>query len=254
MEPLRLTAARLALGEQPTEELPAIATDALLRGLDSPSLREAAGASASDVRDARDLFEAALAELGVEMPDEQDALWILVRDTLQRIVEGAVPPLAGAQWIWGHAYWRTTLEGDLRVFVGLASEAEDHPAAANEMEADIREAAAELLQRGHLRPWLKVQARRGESPVREPGGDRPLELETLPISEALRSSLHEWAAEFDAVSSAPGPAPSGFPSVQAVEEFVARGQALTQALQEEVGAGWHVEYMPTPRAFPSTKR
>lgn len=254
MEALRLTAARLALDEQPTEELPAVATDALLRGLDSPSLREAAGVSTSDVREARDLFEAALAELGIEMPDEQGALWLLVCDTLQRVVEGSLQPLAGAQWIWGHAYWRTTLEGDLRVFVGLASEAEDHPAALAEVEVGIREAAAEVLHRGHLRPWLKVQARPGESPVREPGKDRALDLATLPISEELRASLQRWAADFDAVSSAPGPGPSGFPSVPAAEDFVGRGEALMHQLQREVGDGWQVEYMPTPRAFPSSRR
>jgi hypothetical protein len=85
MDPVELAALRLAIGEQASEQLPGIATDALVRGLDSPALREAAGTSPREVRDATDLFKAALAELEIDLPDEQEALWRLVRYTAMQI-------------------------------------------------------------------------------------------------------------------------------------------------------------------------
>jgi hypothetical protein len=161
VELLELVAARLAIGEQASEELPGLATEALVRGLDSPSLRKAAGLSPRDVRDARDAFVDALGELGVLLPDEQPALWLLIRDTLRRIVDGSITAYEGASWIWHRAFWRVEREGDLRVFVGLASECDDHPGSRPAIERAIRDAAVELLARGELRSWLKLQARVG---------------------------------------------------------------------------------------------
>jgi hypothetical protein len=88
VDSVELAVLRLAVGEQPSEELPAIATDALVRGLDSPTLRQAAGVSPRDVHDAEDLFRAAVAELGIDLPHEQEALWRLVRYTAEQIASG----------------------------------------------------------------------------------------------------------------------------------------------------------------------
>jgi hypothetical protein len=46
---LTLAAVRLAVGEQPSEELFTLAADALALGVDSPALREAAGVLTRDV-------------------------------------------------------------------------------------------------------------------------------------------------------------------------------------------------------------
>jgi hypothetical protein len=57
----------------PPERMPYVAADLLASGYDSPLLREAAGASPSDPREARGLFIAALQELRVWLEDEAQA-------------------------------------------------------------------------------------------------------------------------------------------------------------------------------------
>jgi hypothetical protein len=58
------------------EQMPYVAAELLASGYDSPSLREAAGVSAADSREARRLFIEALQELGVWLDEErQAALW-----------------------------------------------------------------------------------------------------------------------------------------------------------------------------------
>jgi hypothetical protein len=75
----RHTRLAVGTGTLPSEQLPGLATDALSQGLDSPALRELAGTSPRDVRDARDFFLVALGELGITLLDEQQALWELVQ-------------------------------------------------------------------------------------------------------------------------------------------------------------------------------
>ncbi len=254
METLRLVAAKLAMGDQPSEELPRLATEALLRGLDSPALAVAAGARPSDVRDARDVFVAALRELGIDPPDEQQALWLVARDVMERIVEGTTNPVAGAEWIWMRIYNRFEKEGDLRVFIGLASTLDDHPSERSRIEAAIREAAADLLRRQEPRTWVKLQARQGESPIRAPFDDNALSVSDLAISDRTRSDLSAWAKEYDNAAAKPGKGPSVFASVEEATDFTARGTKLVEAMQAELGPDWHVEYMPTPIAFPPGSR
>jgi hypothetical protein len=205
MEPLKLAAARLAIGEQAAEELPDIAADALVRGLDSPALRVAAGLPSRDVRGARDAFEDALRELDIPIPDEQAALWMLTRDALEGIAGGSLAAYDGASWIWRSVYPRFELEGDLRVFVGLASEWDDHPGRRPDIERAIREAASALLAQDQPRTWLKLQARVGQSPVRVPGKDRACAVEHLLLNDHLKRDLRAWADDFDAVQARPGP-------------------------------------------------
>jgi hypothetical protein len=250
VETLELTAAKLILDEQPSEDLPEVATELLTRGVDSPALRVLAGASSRDVREARDLFFVALDELGVAVPDEQTALWLVAKDMLQHIAAGDIGAYEGASRIWSNVYWRIEREGDLRVFVGLASEWQDHPTDREVIEAEIRQAALYLLTRDRLRRWVKLEARHRESPARDPQSNRPMGLTDLPISNHLRTDLTAWAEEFDHVSASPGAGPSGFASSDEAADFVELGQRLAQSLQDELGEQWHVEYLPTPKAFP----
>lgn len=127
VEPLELAAWRLAVEGLPSEELPTLAVDALVRGVDSPALRLLAGQAPGDVRESRDRFDRALDELGIAIPTEQEALWKLVRSTCAQITSGAVSPFAGDEWIWRSASCRVEGEGDLRIFAGLACEYEDRP-------------------------------------------------------------------------------------------------------------------------------
>src|SRR4051812_36563628 len=128
---------RLTVGLTRSEDLPSVATDALLRGHDSPALRELAGQSARDVRDNRDLFVAAIDELGLRVPPERDALWNLARETARAIVAGSVQPYDGARLIWWELWGRLEHDERLSLFAGLASEWEEAPTDRALIDAEI---------------------------------------------------------------------------------------------------------------------
>lgn len=72
MEELSAAADRFAVGRIYPEDLPMVAAAALVRGLDSPALRELAGIHRSDCRDAPQVFLTALVELGIADMSEAD--------------------------------------------------------------------------------------------------------------------------------------------------------------------------------------
>ena len=86
MESLQVAAWQWIVGIQPAERLPDVATDALVEGLDSPSLRELAGASGDDYWLIKGLFERTINELGLDLPDEQTSLWRLAQHKAGEIV------------------------------------------------------------------------------------------------------------------------------------------------------------------------
>lgn len=59
---------RFLAGEVGSERLPLLAAEALAEGSDSPALRELAGLSSAEVREARDLLARAATEAGAVMP------------------------------------------------------------------------------------------------------------------------------------------------------------------------------------------
>lgn len=130
---------------QPSERLPDVAAAALVDGLDSPSLRTLAGTPATEVREARDLFLAALAELGIALPTPDQARWNLVRSWADDIVSDRVAPNDGAHRIWQQAFWQLGAPEVLTVFVGLADEWDDHEGHRGELDTAIREAARQYL-------------------------------------------------------------------------------------------------------------
>ncbi|MEV4519869.1 hypothetical protein AB0J77_06525 [Micromonospora tulbaghiae] len=88
MEHLRDLAVRLAMDEPVGDDLPMAAAHALTRGVDSPGLRELAGLSKGQSREAVDLFRQAMDELGSPMPDERGARLHLMRQAAADIVAG----------------------------------------------------------------------------------------------------------------------------------------------------------------------
>jgi hypothetical protein len=66
-------------------------------------------------------------EMGVDAPPVDAALRDLVTFWAREIVDGATDPYAGASRIWRRAWWQLGSPPDLAIFVGLASEWEDHP-------------------------------------------------------------------------------------------------------------------------------
>lgn len=252
-DPLEVAAWRVAAGSLVSEGLPQIATEALVRGLDSPALRVLAGQSPGDVRDSADLFRVALGELGIDLPGPDSAQWLLARRTAGQIVAGRISPARGATELW-LAYGKVRDNGDLRIFVGLASMLDDHPDDAEQIEAGMVMAAQELLSRPAPRRWIKLMAVRERSPLTQTMGPGHIEVDpqTLQLSDGLCSGLARWNAHFAAALSG-WPASGGFDSKHDAETFVAAGKQLVSQLQDELGAGYHVEYMPEPTRPPGVK-
>jgi hypothetical protein len=253
-DPLVLAAWQLVLGELPSEALPRLATDALMRGVDSPALREHAGQSAEDVRASQDLFRTVIVELGLPTLNQAEAARALARAVAEDIIAGELSPAAGAQWIWRSAYHRVEEEGDLRIFVGLVSELEDHPEDQTAIEAQIVVAARELLARETPRRWIKLMARRGSGPLTRWSSDFPTSVDarSLPINPDLLIDIERWVFDFGGTYS-DTPEKSGFASQSAAEAFVARGRNLAERLQSDLGPGWHIEYMPEPIRPPGVR-
>jgi hypothetical protein len=253
VDPLEVAAWRMAVGQLASEDLPELATEALVRGLDSLALRELAGQAPDDVRDSADLFRVALAELGIELPDSETAEWRLARRVASEIVAGTISGGRGANKLWG-TYLRVRENGDLRIFVGLASMLDDYPDDVEEIEADIVVAAREFLSRSEPRRWIKLMAVRGRSPLTQTAGSDHLMIDpaTLGLSDALRSDIARWDERFVATVSG-WPERGGFDSEHDAEDFVAAGEQLVERLQVELGPKYHVEYMPEPIRPPGVK-
>lgn len=254
VDPLEVTGWRMVAGVLRVEELPDIATDALVRGWDRPSLRLLAGQDPADVRDSADLFKRVLDELGIALLPPDEAVWCLVRMTAQEIVDGEIEPASGANAIWMTGYHRVVDSGDLRVFVGLASTADDYPEDLLAIEAEIVAAANELLGRSRPRQWIKLMARLGCSPLSRTVGDGDTEVTVadLPTTPELVSEIESWAAAHEAVL-AGWPREAGFESERQAEAFVRRGEQLLARLQAELGDDVVVEYMPEPVRPPGVK-
>jgi hypothetical protein len=239
---LQLACWRFDLGLQPSEELVGLAVDALVAGLDGPALVELAGSEPGDPRTARDVFADVVLEQGLDRADEQTALWHLVTHTAQQIVRGTLDPITGARWIWREASHRAEPEGDLRIFIGLASEADDHPNDREELGRAVAQESAALLARGKPRQWLRLQA----DPVRALSisttrGQAPVGPDELALTDALASRVAGWSQAWTHILDG-----GGFSSTTDAETFVENGRVLAEALQDWLGSRWNVEYYPEP--------
>lgn len=141
---LHRAAAQLTLDQIDSDHLPELATDASVNGLDTPYLREAAGARPHDRREPNFLFDRALDELGIERPQRPRAIETLLFDALVETATGVRHPVETAHWIWRTIYGMVDREGDLRIFTGLASEHEDHPSAHQEISDETSKQPAGL--------------------------------------------------------------------------------------------------------------
>jgi hypothetical protein len=91
-----LAIARWRLGILDLHVAEALALEALIAGYDGPALRELAGEHES-WRDTNDVFERAVAELGMQVPSEEEALVTLIRAIACDVLNGSVPLLEGAR-------------------------------------------------------------------------------------------------------------------------------------------------------------
>ncbi len=96
----KIIAARWALGQLPSEQLPRIALQWLEAGWDSPTLRILAGETNPIMSEVGPMFNDVLEELNISLPTSTEAVARLVSEVAQQIVDGAVTPYDGASQIY----------------------------------------------------------------------------------------------------------------------------------------------------------
>lgn len=127
---LRVLAIREALYEEfvGADVLIATALNALLDGVDSPSLPLLAGLTRREEGEAHDLFNAVVNELNIAPPTPAKTTperWNLVRWLCQALVDGDLKPEYAARIIWWEGWNELGYPDSLRPFVGLMSEWEE---------------------------------------------------------------------------------------------------------------------------------
>ncbi|WP_331733599.1 hypothetical protein OG948_59950 (plasmid) [Embleya sp. NBC_00888] len=153
---LRLAAADVAQDaawQRPSDErLVLLGLDALLAGVESPSLAQLAGLGHREHHAARELFAQALEELSL-LPlaedDLEDARWTAARWWSREILAGNLDPLDGATLIWLEAAAELGYPQALQPIVTLAQAAtanEDPPAGQQPLKTDIVSAASRFLR------------------------------------------------------------------------------------------------------------
>ncbi|MGX5681142.1 hypothetical protein [Schumannella luteola] len=254
-EPLEVAAWQMSAGELDAWELPDLAVESLLRGVDSASLRLLAGHTRFDsLQESRDVFRDVIDELGISVPEPEAARWLLIRLAARRVVGGTLDPITALHEII-HRYHRIEWNGDLRVFVGLESMLEDGMDAEETAFAVVEEATL-LLARRVPRRWLRLRAGGEAGPLEWTDGTLPLPRPAAPaelsISPGLAESVVKWDEEYRSTT-AGWPRRGWFRSTFAAADFVERGRALAARLQRDLGDQFVVEYWQEATAPPGLK-
>ena len=107
-----LAAAYWKLELLPSEDLPVIAMSWLETGHSSHNAAALTGVTQPhpEMSECAPLFEAALRDVGAPMPSRREAAWIVIRDVLARIDNGALDPMAGADFL------TTGIDSDIQFF------------------------------------------------------------------------------------------------------------------------------------------
>ncbi|MFK0254979.1 hypothetical protein [Streptomyces sp. NPDC090445] len=154
---LGLTAQERAFGRHVrSDRLIQAGLDALLAGVESPSLALLAGLTRSEEPEAQELFDRVLEELGlvVEVPgDERAAAWAKAYWLAGRIVDGSLDPAVGTDRIWVETAWDLNRPEELREVVECAQTlaAWDEDRAARGISFDVLKAEAAAAAERFLR-------------------------------------------------------------------------------------------------------
>jgi hypothetical protein len=102
---IRTAMAYHRMGKLSREELPNVATDALVAGSETQSLRLLAGLSQADADQSWDLFDLVVDELGLEALDDVEAARIVARVTAERASAGDMSSPDAIRWLSGICRW-----------------------------------------------------------------------------------------------------------------------------------------------------
>lgn len=153
MRVLLETADDFVLGRIRAEDLPMIAAEALTRGIDTTALCELAGLGRSEPRESTDLFTQVMIELGRPLRGRQVVLWDRARQIALDLLAGrrgaaeAVGELAAMLCDAGHLDEHGDCCDLATRFELLSVNWDDMPEERDRLDADIRTAAHELLER-----------------------------------------------------------------------------------------------------------
>lgn len=148
------------------ESLPGIAAQGLQEGTDSPSLRLLAGIKPFDPRDARDLFNRAMVELGISMQPYEAAI-IAARWLAGQCLNGALSPRDACSRIW-------------RVYMSIP----DHPGSI------AAEGLQTLAEAGAFAHYLEIPELRSTL-----GGRDQIERDAIAVLRRLASGDEAQGAE-----------------------------------------------------------
>ena len=98
---------------------------AVVHDVESPSLVRLAGLYHSEEPEAQELFRAAVNEVGITVPGDEEGRWAFVRWWCQEIVLGRLRPEIGGRLIWFEGWNELGYPDCLQPLVGWVSEWED---------------------------------------------------------------------------------------------------------------------------------
>jgi len=123
----------------PPHELPDFATELLVLGYDSPSLREVAGLPTGDRADAADLWSAVRDELGIRHEEQEEAARFLLRYWAEETAGQRIDVLAGSRLMYQVGWFPLGQPSQLNELLYLLI-------LWDEMPEQRQQTAAELLQ------------------------------------------------------------------------------------------------------------
>lgn len=154
---LRMHAVREALGEiVGADQLINAALNALMHGVESPSLPLLAGLSRQEEGDAHELFRAVISELALAPPTpiNSDAeRWRLVRWLCEAIAEERIEPEVAGRLIWFQGWNELDYPDALQPLVGWVSEWEDWSPSWGVDRDHYRRLIVEEARRLLAEPW-----------------------------------------------------------------------------------------------------
>lgn len=133
------------LGKFLDSDIPDAAVQALMEGLDSPSLRVLSVSQGIWPLEIRRIFIRTLDELGMVLPTSNQAAISMARRIAHDIISGKIEPEEGAHRIWWEIWEDYRLLDMLTPFAGMASEYDDCPEHRDAYTQDIIDYSNEFL-------------------------------------------------------------------------------------------------------------
>lgn len=139
-----MLACQVRVGAADWREVERVGLRQIADGNSAPALVALASVTAS-TEDVQSLVDAAVLATGEQLPTDEEAALSVAAEVAEQVRQGLVPPVEGARSIWALARQVPGVEPQLRPFIGLASEWEDDEHDRASYDADIVEAANQLI-------------------------------------------------------------------------------------------------------------